>query len=56
MGGIGAAFNIGAQGMMLNPATLTQMQEGMHLGLGMDIITAELEVKNTATGEKSRLP
>ncbi|UFH29313.1 OmpP1/FadL family transporter [Pseudomonas sp. CIP-10] len=53
MGGIGAAFNIGAQGMMLNPATLSQMQEGMHLGLGMDIITAELEVKNTATGEKA---
>jgi long-chain fatty acid transport protein len=54
MGGIGAAFNIGSPGMMLNPATLTRMQEGAHLGVGLDIVSADLEVKNTATGEKAR--
>jgi len=54
MGGIGAAFDIGPQGMMLNPATLTQMQEGTYLGVGMDIISADYEVKNTTTGETAR--
>ncbi len=51
MGGVGAAFNIGPQGMMQNPATLTQMREGRYLGLGVDIVSADLEVKNTGTGE-----
>ncbi|MCL6692335.1 outer membrane protein transport protein [Pseudomonas sp. R3.Fl] len=53
MGGIGAAFDIGSQGMLLNPATLTQMQDGAHLDVGMDIVSADLEVKNTATGENA---
>ena len=54
MGGVGAAFDIGPQGMMLNPATLTQMQEGKYVVLGADIVSAGLEVKNTATGENAR--
>lgn len=54
MGGVGAAFDIGPQGMMLNPATLTQMQEGKHVVVGADLVSAGLEVKNTATGENAR--
>jgi len=54
MGGIGVAHDIGAAGMMMNPATLVLMQEGAHLGVGMDIITADLEIKNTETGETAR--
>ncbi|SFN24275.1 OmpP1/FadL family transporter [Marinobacter pelagius] len=54
MGGSGAAYDIGAQGMMLNPATLTLIRKGAHLGLGIDIISADLEVSNTLTGEKAR--
>lgn len=37
--------------MMVNPATLVLMREGAHLGVGMDIISADLEIKNTETGE-----
>ena len=54
MGGIGAAYNTGAAGMMLNPATLMLMPEGKHVGVGLDVIVADLKVKNTDTGEDVR--
>lgn len=54
MGGVGAAYNTGASGMMLNPATLVLIQEGTHLGIGLDVISADLKVRNTATGETAK--
>lgn len=51
MGGTATAINVGAAGMMTNPATLSMMTPGSELHLGLDLITTDLSIKNEATGE-----
>lgn len=51
MGGTATAVNIGAAGMMTNPATLSLMAPGSEFQLGLDLITTDLSVKNQTTGE-----
>ncbi len=51
MGGTGVAYDIGAAGMMYNPATLGLMNEGSEFHLGLDVITTDIEAKDKATGE-----
>lgn len=51
MGGSGVAYNVGPAAMMLNPATLGLMGEGRYVNLGVDIVTTDIRVTNTATGE-----
>jgi long-chain fatty acid transport protein len=54
MGGAGAAFNVGAPGMIINPATLSLMGPGSDVHVGTDVIFADLRIRNTATGEIAR--
>lgn len=51
MGGAATAYDVGAAGMMTNPATLSLMAPGSELHLGLDVITTDINVKNQATGE-----
>lgn len=51
MGGTAAAYDVGAAGMMSNPATLSLMAPGSSLHLGLDVITTDIDVRNGATGE-----
>lgn len=51
MGGAATAFDVGAAGMMTNPATLSLMPPGSEIQLGLDFVLADIEVKNQATGE-----
>ncbi len=51
LGGAGVAHNIGAAGMMYNPATLALMDEGSALYVGLDVITTDINTKNLDTGE-----
>lgn len=51
MGGTATAFNVGAAGMMANPATLSLMAPGSEFYLGLDLITTDINVKNKVTGE-----
>ncbi len=51
MGGAATAFNVGAAGMMTNPATLSLMAPGSEFHLGLDLISTDLNVKDQATGE-----
>lgn len=51
MGGTATAFNVGAAGMMANPATLSLMAPGSEFYLGLDLITTDINVKNQVTGE-----
>jgi long-chain fatty acid transport protein len=51
MGGTAVAFNVGAAGMMTNPATLSLMAPGSELHLGLDLITTDINVENQSTGE-----
>lgn len=51
MGGTATAFNVGAAGMMANPATLSLMDPGSEFYLGLDLITTDINVKNQSTGE-----
>ncbi|MDD3757515.1 MAG: outer membrane protein transport protein [Advenella sp.] len=52
MGGSATAFDVGAAGMMTNPATLSLMPQGSEIHLGVDIVGANISVKSQATGEK----
>ena len=54
MGGAATAFDVGAAGMMTNPATLSLMPQGSEFHLGMDMVFADLSIKNPATGEVAR--
>jgi|TARA_R100000049_G_C1956496_1_gene112956 long-chain fatty acid transport protein len=54
LGGAGAAHNIGAAGMMYNPATLGLMEEGPGLYIGLDLIGTDIDTVNQATGEKAK--
>jgi len=51
MGGTATAHNIGAAGMMTNPATLSLMKQGKELHVGFDVITTDIVAKNITTGE-----
>lgn len=53
MGGTATAFNVGAAGMMSNPATLSLMPQGSELHLGMDAVITDIDIKNLETGEKA---
>lgn len=51
MGGAATAFDVGAAGMMTNPATLSLMAPGSEIHLGLDVVISDISVKNQATGE-----
>lgn len=51
MGGTATAFNVGAAGMMANPATLSLMAPGSEFYLGLDLISTDIKVTNQVTGE-----
>jgi len=51
LGGAGVAHDIGAAGMMYNPATLGLMDEGSQVYVGLDAIITDISTKNVATGE-----
>ena len=51
MGGTAAAQDVGPAGMMTNPATLSLMQEGDQVLVGLDLVTTSIDVSNKATGE-----
>ncbi|HJV00489.1 MAG TPA: outer membrane protein transport protein [Burkholderiaceae bacterium] len=53
MGGTAAAYDVGAAGMMSNPATLSLMAPGTELHLGLDVITTDITVDHRATGERA---
>lgn len=53
MGGTATAYDVGAAGMMSNPATLSLMAPGSALHLGLDVITADITVANRATGDSA---
>ncbi|NMM28286.1 MAG: aromatic hydrocarbon degradation protein [Glaciimonas sp.] len=53
MGGAATAFDVGAAGMMSNPATLSLMAPGSELHLGLDVISTDINAKNQATGENA---
>ena len=52
MGGAATAFNVGAAGMMANPATLSLMAPGAELHMGFDLVTTDINTKDRATGER----
>lgn len=54
LGGAATAFDVGAAGMMTNPATLSLGKPGEEMHLGMDVIFVDLSIKNTATGESAK--
>jgi long-chain fatty acid transport protein len=51
MGGTATAYDVGAAGMMTNPATLSLMAPGAKLDLGLDVVSPDISVTNRATGE-----
>jgi long-chain fatty acid transport protein len=53
MGGTATAFDVGAAGMMTNPATLSLMAQGSELHLGLDVVNTDIDTKNLATGENA---
>ncbi|MFA5938108.1 MAG: outer membrane protein transport protein [Sinimarinibacterium sp.] len=53
MGGTGVAYDNGAAGLMYNPATLGLAAAGGELHLGLDWISADIEVRNRSTGERA---
>lgn len=50
MGGAATAFDVGAAGMMTNPATLSLMAQGSELHFGLDAVNTDIDTKNLATG------
>jgi long-chain fatty acid transport protein len=51
MGGTAVAHDVGPAGMMTNPATLSLMTDGDQALIGLDLVTTDIKVKNTRTGE-----
>ena len=51
MGGTAVAHDVGPAGMMTNPATLSLMPDGDQALIGLDLVTTDIKVKNTRTGE-----
>lgn len=48
MGGTSASFYTGNAGLVSNPATLQQAPQGRQFELGLDVITTDIEAKNSA--------
>jgi long-chain fatty acid transport protein len=53
MGGAATAFDVGAAGMMTNPATLSLMGQGSEIHVGFDVVLTDIKAKDQATGEVS---
>ncbi|WP_243372884.1 outer membrane protein transport protein [Geotalea sp. SG265] len=53
MGGAATAFDVGAAGMMTNPTTLSLMNAGSEIHLGLDVVMTDISAENKATGEKA---
>ncbi|ABB31769.1 membrane protein involved in aromatic hydrocarbon degradation [Geobacter metallireducens RCH3] len=53
MGGAATAFDVGAAGMMTNPATLSLMGAGSEIHVGLDVVVTDISAKNKATGENA---
>ncbi|WP_026842273.1 OmpP1/FadL family transporter [Citrifermentans bremense] len=53
MGGAATAFDVGAAGMMTNPATLSLMNSGSEIHLGLDFVMTDISAENKTTGEKA---
>ena len=51
MGGTAVAHDVGPAGMLTNPSTLSLGEGGRELMLGLDVVTTDIRVRNTATGE-----
>lgn len=51
MGGTAVAQDVGAAGMMTNPATLSLSPDVHQLMLGLDIVTTDINVRDRKTGE-----
>ena len=51
LGGAGVAHDIGAGGMMYNPATLGLMDSGSEVYVGIDAIITDISTQNVTTGE-----
>jgi long-chain fatty acid transport protein len=54
LGGAGVAHDVGAAAMVLNPATLVLSPEGSSWAVGLDAISADIEVTNRETGERAK--
>ena len=53
MGGTATAYNVGAAGMMTNPATLSLLEQGHEATVGLDVVTTDIAATNLTTGEKA---
>lgn len=51
MGGTAVAHDVGPGGMLTNPATLSLGQNEQQVMLGLDVVTTDIKVRDTATGE-----
>lgn len=51
LGGAATAVDVGAPGMMTNPATLSLIREGASVHLGLDMVNTDIDVRNQVTGE-----
>ena len=51
MGGTAVAQDVGAGGMLTNPATLSLSPESRQIMVGLDVVTTDIKVKDQATGE-----
>ncbi|PKO56829.1 MAG: aromatic hydrocarbon degradation protein [Betaproteobacteria bacterium HGW-Betaproteobacteria-21] len=51
MGGTAVAHDVGAGGMLTNPANLSFGQNSREMMIGFDLVTTDITVKNKATGE-----
>lgn len=51
MGGTAVAHDTGPAGMLVNPAVLSLGPEGSQAVVGLDMVTTDIDVTNTGTGE-----
>jgi long-chain fatty acid transport protein len=51
MGGTATAYDVGAGALLANPATLSLTGPGSRLHVGLDLVNADIDVRNRATGE-----
>jgi long-chain fatty acid transport protein len=50
MGGTAVAYDVGAGGMLTNPANLSFAPNDREAMIGFDLVTTDITVKNKATG------
>ncbi len=53
LGGAGVAHDIGSAALMYNPATLSLMEDGSTVHVGLDLIGTTIETTNQSTGAKA---